>query len=67
MPVDLIPSLLDAADQVVLPPDARLGGVHLLLQIGCLTLKTSCLVDDVLQDIKVINWQKLILKRVKAT
>ena len=54
MPVDLIPSLLDAADQVVLPPDARLGGVHLLLQIGCLTLKTSCLVDDVLQDIKVI-------------
>merc|ERR1712223_1813422 len=45
---NLIPSLLDAADQVVLPPDARLGGVHLLLQIGCLTLKTSCLVDDVL-------------------
>ena len=67
MPVDLIPSLLDAADQVVLPPDARLGGVHLLLQIGCLTLKTSCLVDDVLQDIKVICWQKLILKRVKST
>ena len=67
MPVDLIPSLLDAADQVVLPPDARLGGVHLLLQIGCLTLKTSCLVDDVLQDIKVIGWQKMILKRVKST
>ena len=67
MPVDLIPSLLDAADQVVLPPDARLGGVHLLLQIGCLTLKTSCLVDDVLQDIKVICWQKLILKSVKST
>ena len=67
MPVDLIPSLLDAADQVVLPPDARLSGVHLLLKIGCLTLKTSCLVDDVLQDIKVICWQKLILKRVKST
>ena len=67
MPVDLIPSLLDAADQVVLPPDARLGGVHLLLQIGCLTLKTSCLVDDVLQDIKVIGWQKMILKCVKST
>ena len=67
MPVDLIPSLLDAADQVVLPPDARLGGVHLLLQIGCLTLKTSCLVDDVLQDMKVICWQKLILNRVKST
>ena len=67
MPVDLIPSLLDAADQVVLPPDARLGGVHLLLQIGCLTLKTSCLVDDVLQDMKVTCWQKLILNRVKST
>ena len=67
MSVDLIPGLLDAADQVVLAPDARLGGVHLLLKIGCLTLKTSCLVDDVLQDIKVICWQKLILKSVKST
>ena len=67
MSVDLVSGLLDAADQVVLPPDARLGGVHLLLQIGCLTLKTSCLVDDVLQDMKVICWQKLILNRVKST
>ena len=53
MSVDLVSGLLDAIDQVVLSPDARLGGIHLLLQIGCLTLKTSCLVDDVLQDIKV--------------
>ena len=67
MSVDLVSSLLDAADQVVLAPDARLGGIHLLLQVGCLTLKTSCLVDDVLQDIKVICWQKLILKSVKST
>ena len=56
MSVDLVSGLLDAADQVVLSPDASLGGIHLLLQIGCLTLKTSCLVDDVLQDIKVICW-----------
>ena len=67
MSVDLVSGLLDAADQVVLSPDARFGGVHLFLKIGCLTLKTSCLVDDVLQDIKVICWQKLILKRVKST
>ena len=67
MSVDLVSGLLDAADQVVLSPDARLGGIHLLLQIGCLTLKTSCLVDDVLQDMKVICWQKLILNRVKST
>ena len=67
MSVDLVSGLLDAADQVVLSPDARLGGIHLLLQIGCLTLKTSCLVDDVLQDMKVTCWQKLILNRVKST
>ena len=67
MSVDLVSGLLDAADQVVLSPDASLGGIHLLLQIGCLTLKTSCLVDDVLQDMKVICWQKLILNRVKST
>ena len=67
MSVDLVSGLLDAIDQVVLSPDARLGGVHLLLQIGCLTLKTSCLVDDVLQDMKVTCWQNLILNRVKST
>ena len=55
MSVDLVSSLLDAVDEVVLAPDARLGGIHLLLQISYLTLKTSCLVDDVLQDIKVIR------------
>ena len=55
MSVDLVSGLLDAADQVVLAPDARLGGIHLFLQIGCLTLKTSCLVDDVLQDVKIIT------------
>ena len=67
MSVDLVSGLLDAIDQVVLSPDARLGGIHLLLQIGCLTLKTSCLVDDVLQDMKVTCWQNLILNRVKST
>ena len=55
MSVDLVSGLLDAADQVVLAPDARLGGVHLLLQVGCLTFKTSCFVDDVLQGMKVIE------------
>ena len=55
MSVDLVSGLLDAADQVVLAPDARLGGIHLLLQISYLTLKTSCLVDDVLQDVKIIT------------
>ena len=56
MSVDLVSGLLDAGDCVLLGTDAGVGGVHLLLQIGCLTLKTSCLVDDVLQDIKVICW-----------
>ena len=55
MSVDLVSGLLDAADQIVLSPDARLGDIHLLLQIGCLAFKTRCLVDDVLQDVKIIT------------
>ena len=46
----LVPGLLNATDQVVFPLDANFGGVHLLLKIVGLTLKTSCLVNDVLRD-----------------
>ena len=47
--------MLNPTDKVVLSLDAHFGSVNLLLKIAGLTLKTSCLVNDVLQNHKEIS------------